>query len=219
MTDKELAFIDYLASKYLTPKGQISCVFTRQMNLATPEIREAVWEKIGDKRKFDQRKPKKKTGQQAVKLKMREENNAISNPFICCSGQIVTTPRCPICGKGENGRNVKIENRRWVCLKLYDDDFDFIRSLAKKTNSHALYDALEKLIPTINGLTHEDVPTPTRKPTRVAVSHALNNAIVTKMEELNAGIPASSFTSRATFVRVLLVAAKKFVNNKGEPCA
>jgi hypothetical protein len=210
VTDKELMLVDCLASKYLTPKGKISSVFTRQMNLANPEIRDAVWEKIGDKRKLGSRK-RKELNQQAVKLAIREESEVASNPFICCSGQIITTPRCPVCGKGENGRNAKIENRRWICLKLYDDDFDFIRSLAKRTNSHALYDALEKLIPTINGLTHEDVPTPTRRPTRVAISHALNNAIVMKMQELNAGIPASSLTTRATFMRVLLVAAKKFV--------
>ncbi|MFA5767093.1 MAG: hypothetical protein WC919_04170 [Candidatus Paceibacterota bacterium] len=215
MTDKELAFVDYLARKYLTPKGNISCVFTKQMDLTTPEIRNAVWEKIGDKRELDYQQSKnRKSSWQAAKLVMREESETVSNPFICCNGQIITTPRCPVCGKGENGRNVKIENRRWICLRLYDDDFDFMRSLAKKTNSPTLYDALEKLIPTVNNLTHEDVPTPTRKGRRVSISHALNNAIVAKMEELNAGIPASSLTARATFMRVLLVAAKKYAREE-----
>ena len=209
MNDRELKLVDYLADKYLTPKGNVSCVFSRQMDLATPEIRKAVWDKIGSNRKFEQ--PKKSKKRQAVKLAIREENETTSTPFICCNGQIVLAPRCPICGKGENGRNVKIENRRWVCLRLYDDDFDLLGSLAEKTGSHALYDALEKIIPTVNNLTHEDVPTPTRKPKRVGVSHALNNAIVAKMEELNAGIPASSSTARATFVQVMLIAARKFM--------
>jgi hypothetical protein len=201
MTDKELALVEYLVGKHLTPKGNVSSVFTRQMDLATPEVQEAVWKRVGKQ----QQRPK------PVKLAIREESEVASSPFICCTGQIITTGRCPVCGKGENGRNAKIENRRWVCLRLYDDDFEFIRSLAERTNSPTLFEALEKLIPTVNGLTPEDVPTPTRKAKRAGVSHALNNAIVTKMEELNADVLASSLTARATFVRVLLVAARKYV--------
>jgi hypothetical protein len=178
------------------------------MNLATPEIRSAVWKKVGDKRK-PSRRPRK------TKLKMREEVSTASTPFICCSGQIITTPRCPICGKGENGRNAKIENRRSTTLRLYDDDFELMKTLAAKTGSKTFYEALEKLIPIVDGLTIADIPTPTRKPMRASVSHALNNAIVAKVVELNSRIPdeARSVTAQASFVRVLIAAAKKLVNS------
>jgi hypothetical protein len=190
--------IEKLASIYQLPGGRVNSVFTRQLNLLSPSDREKVWAKVGSKRKNP---PKQKQ-------KRLQPERPIGLTWFRCCGKTVRTPFCPTCGKGRAKAD-----RRDVCLRLRDDEFDLMRLIAINANLPTRYDALKELVPIVEQLTAVDLPRICRRPLRIRVPVELDIAINTKADEINAMPPnhPSHQLSDVTYLQIITTAARKFV--------